>query len=143
MMRFVLRSQCADTSGCPPHGADSGFSLAPGACAFCTINTQLSKLTSLGGDDEAEDVLGALQEVHTLGWQANAKFVVLVCDAPGHGSDLHDSSVSDRCDPLHPPVKSTPRPASRPPSIPEAALRLLGVTLEMNVVMVAPLGSWC
>ncbi len=60
------------------------------------VPLQLARLSAKGGDDEAEDVLGALHEVCQFAWSASAKFCVLVCDAPGHGTDLHDPSIRDR-----------------------------------------------
>jgi hypothetical protein len=56
---------------------------------------QLRNLTAEGGDDEAEDVVGAIHEVCRMDWKSSARFCVLVCDAPGHGTELHDSSVTD------------------------------------------------
>jgi hypothetical protein len=60
------------------------------------FSNQLSKLTAKGGDDECEDVLGALSEMCSMGWTSRARFCVLVCDAPGHGNDLHLPGVGDR-----------------------------------------------
>jgi hypothetical protein len=53
-------------------------------------------LTAEGGEDEAEDVVGALHEVCGMKWKSSARFCVLVCDAPGHGTELHDGTVTDR-----------------------------------------------
>ncbi|CAF1153394.1 unnamed protein product [Didymodactylos carnosus] len=52
----------------------------------------LDKLQAKGGDDCPEDVLGALDKCLTLpNWSgANARFIVLITDAPGHGQDLND-----------------------------------------------------
>jgi hypothetical protein len=55
----------------------------------------MAKLVAKGGGDECEDVLGALMEVTRMSWTGRARFCVLVCDAPGHGLDLHDSTVRD------------------------------------------------
>ncbi|CAF5009753.1 unnamed protein product [Rotaria sp. Silwood1] len=55
----------------------------------------LSQLRSDGGDDEPEDVLGALNQVMLLNWEAKVKFAILVCDAPAHGRECNDS-INDR-----------------------------------------------
>ncbi|CAF4387464.1 unnamed protein product, partial [Didymodactylos carnosus] len=52
----------------------------------------LDKLQAKGGNDCPEDVLGALDKCLTLpNWSvSNARFIVLITDAPGHGQDLND-----------------------------------------------------
>ena len=30
-----------------------------------------------------------------MGWSGRARFCVLVCDSPGHGSELHDGTIND------------------------------------------------
>ena len=55
----------------------------------------LKKLECYGGGDEPEDVAGALNEALKLDWKSNAKYVVLVCDAPCHGRKYHDIYVDN------------------------------------------------
>ena len=56
------------------------------------FNTFLSKLDCTGGGDEPEDVVGALQQALNMDWESNAKYAVLVCDAPCHGKNYHKIS---------------------------------------------------
>ncbi|CAF1154913.1 unnamed protein product [Rotaria magnacalcarata] len=57
------------------------------------VSEFLAKLKPMGGNDEPEDVLGALDHAMSLNWDARAKFIVLVCDAPAHGRDCNDSDA--------------------------------------------------
>ena len=54
------------------------------------FNIFLSKLDCYGGGDEPEDVIGALEEALKMNWESNAKYAVLVCDAPCHGKKYHN-----------------------------------------------------
>lgn len=47
-----------------------------------------------GGGDEPEDIPGGLEAALGLDWQAEARCVILVADAPCHGGEFHDSSDS-------------------------------------------------
>lgn len=49
-------------------------------------------LTESGGGDGPEDIPGGLQEVLAMGMQAEAKCVVLIADAPRHGSEFRSPS---------------------------------------------------
>lgn len=53
--------------------------------------------TCVGGGDEAEDVVGGLEEAMRLSWNKDAKvrYAVLLTDSAPHGSALHDSKVGD------------------------------------------------
>ena len=63
----------------------------------------LDRLTASGGDDLAEDVLGALDQCLHLNWsKTNARFIVLITDAPGHGPELNDNPAFDK----HPQVRN-------------------------------------
>ncbi len=56
----------------------------------------LSNQIAHGGKDDAEDVLGGLNAAADLeGWSSRVKFCILIADAPGHGSDLHRSTITD------------------------------------------------
>jgi Mg-chelatase subunit ChlD len=52
----------------------------------------LDSLTAAGGGDCPEDVMGALDQCLKLNnWsKSNARFIVLITDAPGHGTELND-----------------------------------------------------
>ena len=56
------------------------------------FNNFLSKLDCSGGGDEPEDVVGALQQALNMKWESNAKYAVLVADAPCHGKNYHNIS---------------------------------------------------
>jgi hypothetical protein len=50
-----------------------------------------------GGDDEAEDVAGALFRALHLCWSAgDVRMIFHIADAPAHGLDFHSATVSDR-----------------------------------------------
>ena len=50
----------------------------------------IKKYECYGGGDQPEDIAGALYQALKMDWKSNAKYVVLVCDAPCHGSKYHD-----------------------------------------------------
>ena len=54
------------------------------------FNKFLSGLDCYGGGDEPEDVVGALNKALEMKWESNAKYAVLVCDAPCHGKKYHN-----------------------------------------------------
>ncbi|CAF3456667.1 unnamed protein product [Rotaria socialis] len=57
----------------------------------------LNGLTASGGGDIPEDVLGALNQCLTLTWSnTNARFIVLITDAPGHGPELNENLTIDQ-----------------------------------------------
>lgn len=50
-----------------------------------------------GGEDEAEDVAGALFQALHLSWgNADVRMIFHIADAPAHGMDFHTPIVSDR-----------------------------------------------
>ena len=51
---------------------------------------KIKKFECFGGGDQPEDIAGALNEALKMNWKSNAKYVVLVCDAPCHGKKYHD-----------------------------------------------------
>jgi hypothetical protein len=55
---------------------------------------QVGKLIAKGGDDEPEDVLGALHHVASMAWAGNARFCLLVTDAPPHGREFYSDRAS-------------------------------------------------
>jgi hypothetical protein len=68
------------------------------------VITFLNRLTASGGDDLPEDVLGALDQCLMLtNWSnTNARFIVLITDAPGHGPELNNNLTIDK----HPQVSN-------------------------------------
>jgi len=63
-----------------------------------SVITTIKDVEATGGDDIAEDVVGALAEVAQLNWIMPIKLLAHVTDAPGHntiGLELHDDSVTD------------------------------------------------
>ena len=56
------------------------------------VKTQIEKIRASGGGDLPEDVSFALKLALNKTWNSNAKFIVFVADAPGHGEkDIEDS----------------------------------------------------
>ena len=56
------------------------------------FNDFISKLDCNGGGDEPEDIVGALRQALKMSWMSNAKYAVLVGDAPCHGKKYHNIS---------------------------------------------------
>ena len=54
------------------------------------FNNFLSKLDCSGGGDEPEDVVGAMRQALNMSWISNAKYAILVADAPCHGKQYHN-----------------------------------------------------
>ena len=54
------------------------------------IITTIKKYECWGGGDQPEDIAGALNQALKMDWRSSAKYVILVCDAPCHGSKYHD-----------------------------------------------------
>lgn len=50
-----------------------------------------------GGDDQCEDVVGALQKATLFDWKQQNRIIFLCADAPCHGTDYHDG-----CNDNHP-----------------------------------------
>jgi len=50
----------------------------------------LRNLSSTGGVDDPEDVLGALNRVLQLNWTSKVKFLIWMGDAPSHGRECND-----------------------------------------------------
>lgn len=54
------------------------------------VCVQVQALVAQRGGDLAEDILPALHTAAGLDWQAKARFLLLMTDAPCHGSDCHN-----------------------------------------------------
>ena len=52
--------------------------------------TLTKKFNCYGGGDQPEDIAGGLNEALKMEWKSTARYVVLVCDAPCHGSKYHE-----------------------------------------------------
>ena len=50
----------------------------------------ISNIDAYGGGDEPEDIAGAFKLALDMNWQSKARYAVLVCDAPCHGSQYHN-----------------------------------------------------
>jgi hypothetical protein len=51
----------------------------------------ISKLTAYGGGDTPEDICGGFEQALKQDWKSNAKYAVLITDAPCHGKKYHDT----------------------------------------------------
>lgn len=56
---------------------------------------KLDEITALGGGDDAEDVAGGLNAGYNMSWRSNARYAILIADAPGHGKKYHSKDVED------------------------------------------------
>ena len=59
------------------------------------FKNKLDEITALGGGDDAEDVAGGLHAGLNMTWRSNARYAILIADAPGHGSKYHEKDVED------------------------------------------------
>lgn len=61
------------------------------------ILDSIDRVHARGGDDQAEDVAGGLQNARMFVWDEDAaKLLVHIADAPPHGKKFHEPWVSDR-----------------------------------------------
>ena len=56
------------------------------------IQDYIKTLGCFGGGDIPEDIVGALKHALKMKWESEAKYAILVCDAPCHGKKYHDIS---------------------------------------------------
>jgi uncharacterized protein YegL len=61
--------------------------------ATAYIQNHLSRVS--GGGDLAEDVCGGLAAALELDWKSSSKALILITDAPGHGTELNNGLVED------------------------------------------------
>jgi len=59
------------------------------------IKGLLDKIKAQGGGDDAEDVAGGFHKGLGMSWKSNARYAILIADAPGHGKKYHDDDVDD------------------------------------------------
>ncbi len=78
-------------------GDDERFVVSPLTQNIQTIQEVLKTVRATGGNDEAEDVAGALEKTIDLFRDSHSvKIVLLVTDAPAHGLRYHHINVGDR-----------------------------------------------
>lgn len=56
----------------------------------------INGLQATGGNDCAEDVAGAFEEVLKMGWSCEAKYAILITDAYPHGNRYSKNNSGDR-----------------------------------------------
>ena len=59
------------------------------------FKSKLDEIKAKGGGDDAEDVAGGLNAGLNMTWRSNARYAILIADAPGHGTQYHDKDVED------------------------------------------------
>ena len=59
------------------------------------IKKFLDKIEAQGGGDAAEDVAGGIHKGLGMSWKSNARYAILITDAPGHGREYHEDDVDD------------------------------------------------
>ena len=60
-----------------------------------TFKKKLEGIVAKGGGDDAEDVAGGIFAGLNMSWRSNARYAVLISDAPGHGKQYHEDDVED------------------------------------------------
>jgi hypothetical protein len=86
---------------------DDPMSVLPFTSDVNQFIRHLEKLEAKGGKDEPEDVFGALATASGLSWESTARYLIWICDAPGHGSECHDNEIHDADPSPSTTVKST------------------------------------
>jgi len=56
---------------------------------------KLDEIIAKGGGDDAEDVAGGFKAGLGMSWRSNARYAILIADAPGHGKQYHEKDVED------------------------------------------------
>ena len=59
------------------------------------FKSKLDEITAIGGGDDAEDVAGGMNAGLNMNWRSNARYAILIADAPGHGKQYHTEEVQD------------------------------------------------
>lgn len=59
------------------------------------FKAQLDEIEAKGGGDDAEDVAGGLDAGLKMSWRSNARYAILIADAPAHGDMYHNEEVQD------------------------------------------------
>lgn len=74
---------------------DGHLAICPFSSDAASLKTVLEGLQAKGGGDYPEDVAGALEAATRLEWTSEYKVLILVLDAPPHGSEYHDLRQKD------------------------------------------------
>jgi hypothetical protein len=78
-------------------GDEEPFVVVPFTSNITAFLSQIDNVHADGGGDIAEDVAGGFVKVLSLNWQdTDVRSIVHIADAPGHGSNLHATYISDR-----------------------------------------------
>ena len=64
-------------------------------CEYDSIKKKLDTIKVGGGGDTAEDVAGAMEMAVKKSWKSNARYAILISDAPCHGKKYHKGEVDD------------------------------------------------
>ena len=59
------------------------------------VKNFLNSLAAMGGGDGPEDVNGAFQKTHSLGWENSARNIIHIADAPCHGAHMNGYTGGD------------------------------------------------
>ena len=59
------------------------------------FKSKLDGIKAIGGGDDAEDVAGGLNSGLNMNWRSNARYAILIADAPAHGNQYHNQDVQD------------------------------------------------
>lgn len=107
-------------------GDENPFVVVPFTTDLTSVQNTLRNTKAVGGNDTAEDIAGALEQVLNLHWSLdpNASRVVLwVADAPAHGTKYHSPTVGDRF------PKGDPQNREPSEQVRELALRDIDLTV--------------
>jgi len=82
----LSRSQDYDSAGRTTPNQIDHIDFTEDTAAVCAkVNAQ----SASGGGDGPEDICGCFRQAFRLDWQAKARFLILILDAPCHGSEFH------------------------------------------------------
>lgn len=90
------------------HGGAGRYVTLPFTSNYDQWIAELQKIPCTGGGDEAEDVLGGMQECLKLDWDARVKVVFHIGDSPHHGALFQEPGCNDD----HSDLQEAPRPYS-------------------------------
>ncbi|KAF3933727.1 hypothetical protein ABW19_dt0205118 [Dactylella cylindrospora] len=74
------------------------------------VHSFLNNLRAIGGNDEAEDVLGGIQQALNATWMQSTRCIIHIADAPPHGNNSHDSAGDHYATPGSEPHRLTYEP---------------------------------
>ncbi|KXX73688.1 Alpha-protein kinase vwkA [Madurella mycetomatis] len=91
-----------------------------------TVHSFLNRLTATGGGDQAEDVLGGINQALKATWVHQTRCIIHIADVPPHGSTLHD---------LKGPADVYPNPGSEPHGLRHESLLSQLIELHVNYTL--------